>query len=337
MMERPGSGFRAQGSGAPALHWGAIPLDPEPRALNPGRRSRLAARIPSWRLGPAARLGFSLAEMMVAIGILGVGLTMVACFFPVAIYQHADTKAQLRAMKIAQQAKDYILQPQTLSDPGPDLAYLGYAPNAPDPIALAILYNPRAGWANVIYPPCPPHLGDPPLYPGLPNPDFDDEVRYVWFPFAKRVDPAKPDGVNYFVAVTRRLPGERYAMNWGSTQEGSGSLFPMPLAFTPGGTPGGLGAVSDVELKTTGALPPDWRLIDVVTAGGKLISMETWAVYTAVSEGMTVGNSVRLRETLLPDDNVPVGGGGAAFIAFPPPLDGSRLGERSPYVMTLFF
>jgi len=286
--------------------------------------------------------------MMVAIGILGVGLTMVACFFPVAIYQHADTKAQLRAMKIARQAKQYILQPQTLSDPGPDPAYLGYAPNAPDPIALAIVYNPRAGWANVIYPPCPPHLGDPPLCPGLPNPEFDDEVRYVWFPFAKRIDPARADGVNYFVAVTRRLPGERFAMNWATTEEKYGSMFPMPLPFTPGaaGTPGGLGTKNTGDpmvLKVaSGTLPEGWRLIDVVTPGGKLISLDTWAVYTAVSEDTSPpeadpDHSVRLRETLLPDDNVPVGGGGAAFIVFPPPLKGSRLGDRSPYVMTLFF
>lgn len=48
---------------------------------------------------------FSLVEMMIAIAILGVGLTMVATIFPVALAQHRDSTEVAAAITFAQQAR----------------------------------------------------------------------------------------------------------------------------------------------------------------------------------------------------------------------------------------
>lgn len=290
------------------------------------------------------RRGFSLAEIMVAIGVLGIGLTMVACFFPVALYQHADTTTQHVAMQVAREAKDLILQLQP--DPGDDLygAYLGWPAKQPD------MFHPglETGAYNVVA------SGVPPLMPEsvVPNPAFDEQVQYIWYPFARRTDPSNPlvgdltspGNVQYLVVVTRRLPGQEFIVDWTAN---SRAPFPSPLYFFPNteNNPGGLVANEDDphELALSGlgiALANGAKLIDYVPPGSKLIGINTWATYTVMSEGGVVGTTLRLREALLAADHVIAvdDPAGAPFMIFPPAMsNGLPVSDKSPYVLSLYF
>ena len=63
---------------------------PKLRAHRPGRRRHVA---------------ISLLETTIAVGILGVGLIMVAAVFPVALSQHRDVTEQIRAIELASKAQ----------------------------------------------------------------------------------------------------------------------------------------------------------------------------------------------------------------------------------------
>jgi hypothetical protein len=87
-------------------------LDKQVRRIRATRDATLTAlRLHSpWRGGfdvPAARRrrGLSLLETMIAIGILGVGLIMVAAVFPVALSQHRDTVDEARANELSSKAQ----------------------------------------------------------------------------------------------------------------------------------------------------------------------------------------------------------------------------------------
>lgn len=74
--------------------------------------------------------GFSLLETTIAIGILGVGLIMVAAVFPVALAQHRDNVDQARALELTSKAQALMtrrldasrlwVDPAVLSTPGLD-------------------------------------------------------------------------------------------------------------------------------------------------------------------------------------------------------------------------
>ncbi len=285
------------------------------------------------------RRAFSLAEMMVAIGILGIGLTMVACFFPVAMYQHADTMAQQRAMEVAVEARNLILQ--IGPDPQNALPWLGLAQGHPQAMDLAKVFHPRAGWRNVVQPPMNPYGGLPPLHLGAPNPLFDEQQRYIWYPFAYRPDSTDHLGtVRYVVVVTRRLPGQRFPNGWNIDE--SMRVFPQPVYFhdtmANPGEPGHLQVVSPRELRPQNpALPNDWSLIDVTPPGSKIISLFTWNVYTVLSAAATDRNQIALREQLHTLDFGSGPGQLTPFVVFPPPVEGGVPGGESPLVMVLSF
>ena len=68
------------------------------------------------------RAGFSLLEMTIAVGILGVGLIMVATIFPVALFQHRTSVYHARSTELASKAEALLrsrVDPNTLwSDQG---------------------------------------------------------------------------------------------------------------------------------------------------------------------------------------------------------------------------
>jgi len=72
---------------------------------------------------PCRRWGFSLLETTIAVGILGVGLIMVAAIFPVALSQHRDSVYQACATELTSKAEAILrgrLDPNQ-GDPGEEL------------------------------------------------------------------------------------------------------------------------------------------------------------------------------------------------------------------------
>lgn len=64
------------------------------------------------------RTAFSLAEVLIATGILGVGLIMVASIFPVAIVQHREAADIAAASTLAQRARAMLLARVNIDDNG---------------------------------------------------------------------------------------------------------------------------------------------------------------------------------------------------------------------------
>lgn len=285
-------------------------------------------------LSTGRRSAFSLAEMMIAIGILGIGLTMVAMFFPVAMYQHADNTVQQNAMRIAAEAKNLILQLRPEPDVGAtDPVYLGTA----SPSAIETFF-PRSlnAWMNVVVPPCRPVVGGtPPLYiDAKPNPVFDEQTRYIWYPFARRMSAVAGAPVQYLVVVTRRLPGQLFpgGLGYGNAQVYNYPCFEvLLLILNP--------ATGILYRMPSPLLREGWLVEDVIPAGSMIYGVNSLAQYTVLSASQ---NDLRLREALLPEDR-PVGPGPAfnplpaPFLVFPGALEGGRPGAKSPIVLSLYF
>ncbi len=299
------------------------------REPGPGTRdSRPDARFArACTLGPRpaaglrrARCGFSLAELLVAIGVLGIGLTMVACFFPVVVYQHAETTAQQKAMVIARQAKETVLsEPAGVTNLDPPYAdpSVWHLTNEYMPL------NPDAYLQMVEPPIAHPDMGEPSQVV-----EFAKKPRFVWYLFRRK----KPQGVEeFFVAVTRTMGGRRY---WIHQQLGGPgeSMFPQPWAmfFRATGdrilTPFPVGEF---------VLPPDFSVRDAFPPGTTIRGDSTGLLYTVLIVDGTGG--VVLRERLDPADNsaLPLSEpkGARMFTWFPPALDG----DESPYVAGLAF
>lgn len=91
----PGAGVNGSGLGTPrpacaaGLSPRAVVLSPQCPVLSPGRSvlSPESSVLGPSRRRPWRRSAFSLAELMIAIGILGIGMLMVAATFPVGIEQ----------------------------------------------------------------------------------------------------------------------------------------------------------------------------------------------------------------------------------------------------------
>jgi len=64
--------------------------------------------VPQFGRGRRPRQGFSLLETTIAMGILGVGLIMVAAIFPVALTQHRQSTERARAIDMVAQAKTLL-------------------------------------------------------------------------------------------------------------------------------------------------------------------------------------------------------------------------------------
>ncbi len=75
-----------------------------PTSIGEGRCGAAAASRTTRRAVPALR-ALSLLELMIAVGILGVGLIMVAAIFPVAITQHKENIEHARAIELINKAK----------------------------------------------------------------------------------------------------------------------------------------------------------------------------------------------------------------------------------------
>lgn len=66
-------------------------------------------RTHSFRRSPgAARRAFSLLELMIAIGVLGLGLIMIAAIFPAALFQHRGSVDQARANELFTKAESIL-------------------------------------------------------------------------------------------------------------------------------------------------------------------------------------------------------------------------------------
>src|SRR6185295_1233273 len=68
----------------------------------PRRGAGVAARL------SAAPRSFSLLEMMIAIGVLGIGLIMIAAIFPAALLRHRDSIDRSRANEIYSKAESLM-------------------------------------------------------------------------------------------------------------------------------------------------------------------------------------------------------------------------------------
>ncbi|MFQ5424850.1 MAG: prepilin-type N-terminal cleavage/methylation domain-containing protein [Phycisphaerae bacterium] len=97
--------LRARRRAVPALRTSnrsAPPSHAARRAAGFSPRGRAHAEC---RRKTARRRGLSLLELMIAVGILGVGLIMVAAIFPVAITQHKENIEHARAIELINKAK----------------------------------------------------------------------------------------------------------------------------------------------------------------------------------------------------------------------------------------
>ncbi len=267
------------------------------------------------------RRAFSLAEMMVAIGVLGIGLTMVACFFPVAMSQHLESSAQHKAMQIAREAKNLV-------------------ENSPLPTTLNITALPPAviwptgtvAWlpTNEFLPgnePCWRYMITSPAFPN--DPIFGTEARYVWYLFASERDGFR----QHFVAVTRTLPGHKY-----QPHPGGGKLSPLPQPWLMALKPTGAQRLQIDTAASPSWGPPAGSSLTLMLPGGTpIMSTVTGNLYTVLD--VSAANVVTLREPLLPDDDrtQPWPNGNAKgpiyFLWFPP----ATTGTASPYVAGLFF
>ncbi|MBN1344584.1 MAG: prepilin-type N-terminal cleavage/methylation domain-containing protein [Phycisphaerae bacterium] len=279
--------------------------------------------------GPKAR-AFSLAEMMVAIGILGIGLTMVACFFPVAMYQHADTMSQQRAMEIARAAKDLVL-----SKPQPTLV----AGTDPNLWRLTEEYKDfTVRWDEQVVPSADPYN----------DPEFQNQPRYVWHLLSRNVGATR----QHMIAVCRVLPGQQFITTAYTIEQ-----VPWPIGSQADiGAPLNYDGPQRLKIQLLQGMAPfnSGGLPLLIPPGSKLISKRTGLVYTVLSLDMASSpNAINLREQIDLKDWDPANPHVLPyipFIIFPPPINGSaaavdspvnwntaQFGDQSPLIMVLTF
>ena len=170
---------------------------PAPRAGRLCRESRLRRR------------GFTFAEIMFAVMIMGIGFIMIAAMFPVAILQTQMTQEESVAASVAQVAMQYM-QRSALSADYPHYNSqwsLGTAPKdriQPLPITLTGGVPPLMAWDKM----CGSMI-------------FKQDPRYAWVPLYRRNKDNNYAQVVFFIVQTRL--GDSYA-----------STDVVPLGNTPG-------------------------------------------------------------------------------------------------------
>jgi len=311
-------------------------------------------------LSTCRRPAFSLAEMMIAIGILGIGMTMVAMFFPVAMSQHSDTTIQQRAMEIAQRAKSYVLSAQARpalldSDRQVWQLILNNENGAPE-------YDPFMNWRTMILPPMDPNRTPP--NPILNQETINDfatelgrEVRYVWCLFGR------PSGgvTQYMIAVCRVMPGQRFLNFPNDGDSNIAYVTPLPRAIAghwmvwglPLAQAGSKVLQLPAPVQTTMEPWKSKRLSSLLPAGSKLIGKRSGLVYSVLDVDIVGGlDTVTLREEMSPAElerQFPTDPVFPVFMFFPPPVKtgipvGTQVawpavdfGDQSPWVAGLYF
>jgi len=268
------------------------------------------APAPAARLLPCARRAMSLIEIMIAIGILGLGLTMVATIFPLALDQHristdrilsADVAVQMQSRMVSDtgflgglndglSGTVYVVPfttpvPETdgtFSDHNisGDLNDLGGEGVPGGSVNNSQLIN----WRDGLYP--------------VPtsSQNLNRRPRYFAVSFYR-----KTQGVTQCtVFVCRRTGGQRFALqdyqglpDLVDIGSGSDELVPVPwkIAVTRN--------LTDVRvLDFAGSVPPSPPLTQVVTNGARLLSQATGSLYTVIDtvDGPPWPSAIRVLE-----------------------------------------
>lgn len=227
----------------------------------------------------------SLIEIMIAIGILGLGLTMVATIFPLALNQHRISTDHILAADVARRTQS-IMRNRSVNVPDDGNVYVypyevlagnGYfASNDIRALNEGNSLGSRIAWDDV-------------LYPAQAGEALDRRQRYTWISFAR-----SDQGITqYTVFVCRRIGGERFALQ-DITTNTTGTL---PTDRTKAAT------IRPPTPPTQVFLPCPWRirvvrnaqnqfqlfgtvsnlsLSQLVTNGSRLLSQPTGRLYTVV-------------------------------------------------------
>jgi len=208
---------------------------------------RCRRRRPAIGARAGVRRAFSLLEIMIAIGILGIGLVMVAAIFPVALDQHRRSTDDVMGNLVAANAEAYLgglAKPAELLGGALVHAYpfvtldatatrfdLGGANGYIDEINGKLGGIRGSGsppsWISfatrdIIYPvPSEARIPLPASFTAL----LDEQTRYVWLAFAR--GGGATTGNAYIVFVCRRRPGQQFARQNLSQLSSSKSVEPL--------------------------------------------------------------------------------------------------------------
>jgi type II secretory pathway pseudopilin PulG len=144
-------------------------------------------------------------ELMIAIGVLGIGLIMVAAIFPVALDQHRRTTDETLASDAARRAQAAILAKGLNAGTNQPFCYAVPFNNEPDPTAF------RTYIAGLNQPGSVTTVFDLPdvLYPYDPDSIVRDlRPCYVWLAFVRPTQGVQ----QYTVFVCKRAPAQRFAL-----------------------------------------------------------------------------------------------------------------------------
>ena len=309
---------------------------------------------PAARLLPCAGRAMSLIEIMIAIGILGLGLTMVATIFPLALDQHristdrilsADVAVQMQSRMVSDSGflgglndglsgTVYVVpfntpfpQPDGTVDDNDisnDLDDLGGEGVPGGTVNNSQLIN----WRDALYP--------------VPTSSQDLNRRPRYFPVSFY---RKAQGVTQCtVFVCRRTGGQRFAMqdyqglpDLVDIGSGSDELVPVPwkIRVQKNQIPG----TDPRLLDLAGPVPPSTALSQLATNGSRVLSQQTGRLYTVVQ---TDDTSTPPTLTVLEDASAEPGTAAAPAVFYlwivPGPVDPMiRSFGKSPVVDVLCF
>ncbi len=265
------------------------------------------------RLLPCARRAMSLIEIMIAIGILGLGLTMVATIFPLALDQHRISTDRILSADVAVQ-----MQSRMVSDSG----FLGGLNDGLSGTVYVVPFTtpvPKAdGSGTLVDHHISGDLNDlggegvpggsvnnsqpinwrDALYP-VPTSSQDLNRRPRYFPVSFY---RKTQGVTQCtVFVCRRTGGQRFALQ-DDGQLPNLAVKPLPpngdyeLVPVPWKIPVTRNSTDARRLDLGGTVPPNPPLTQVVTNGARLVSQPTGSLYTVVQVQDQPTSAIRVLE-----------------------------------------
>ena len=167
--------------------------------------------------------GFSLTEVLLALGTLSIGMIFVAGVFPVAIYFSTQATEQTIAAVVADEAFAKIrLYGRAYSELQRQTQPLDWVEEMP--------FDGCVDFNDLV-----PIGRNEFAYPSDPTTDIADR-RYWWSALLRRVSPVRrgspaPTGrlVQVTVFVSRRMGAASSYWGWDGTQYTTGGVFPMPV------------------------------------------------------------------------------------------------------------